>query len=61
MADITMCKDIRCPVASKCYRYTANPSDIQSYFVISPLQEDNTCNEFWLDERHKILRSKYEA
>ena len=55
MADITMCKDVTCPQADKCYRFTANTSDIQSYFVVSPLKDDKTCDEFWLDERHKIF------
>ncbi len=58
MADITMCNDNKCPRAGQCYRFTANQSDYQYYFVVSPLQKDNSCNEFWLDERHKILRSK---
>jgi len=28
----------------------------QSFFVNSPLKEDKSCDEFVLDERHKILR-----
>lgn len=53
-----MCNDNKCHRAGQCYRFTANQSDYQYYFVVSPLQKDNSCNEFWLDERHKILRSK---
>jgi lipoate synthase len=57
MADITMCQDSSCPNAGQCYRYTANVSTHrQSYFVVSPLKEDKSCDEFVLDERHKILR-----
>lgn len=57
MADITMCNDNTCPRAGHCYRFTANANpDRQSYFIQSPLQEDKSCNEYWLDERHKILR-----
>lgn len=58
MADITMCNDDRCPRAGKCYRFTAPVSDYnQSWFMITPLNIDKSCDEFLLDERHKILRS----
>ena len=33
MADITMCRTEECPRKSTCHRYTAVPSEIQSYFV----------------------------
>lgn len=33
MADICMCRTEECPRKSTCHRYTANPSEIQSYFV----------------------------
>lgn len=57
MADITMCDDSSCPRAGQCYRFTAPPTrNWQSYFIPSPLKEDKSCDEFWLDERHKILR-----
>ena len=56
MADITMCNDTSCHRAGQCYRFTANVSDYQYYFMTSPLKEDKTCDEFWLDERYKILR-----
>ena len=62
MADITMCKDNSCPRAGQCYRFTANASDLyQSYFISSPLKDDKSCDEFWLDERHKILRRTNES
>ena len=48
MADITMCFGIDCPHKKKCYRYTANPSKNQSYFVNVPIDTITyTCNEFW--------------
>jgi len=31
--DITMCKGAGCPVRENCYRYKAEPSEYQSYFV----------------------------
>ena len=52
-----MCNDTSCHRAGQCYRFTANASDYQYYFMTSPLKEDKSCDEFWLDERHKILRS----
>jgi hypothetical protein len=57
MADITMCKDVTCPNAQTCYRFMANVNPFrQSFFIKSPLKEDKTCDEYWKDERHKILR-----
>lgn len=48
MADITMCKGTDCPRAKECYRFTATANEYrQSYFVIVPLKEDKTCDEFW--------------
>ena len=31
MPDITMCDGKDCPVCDDCYRFTAKPSDLQSY------------------------------
>lgn len=46
MADITMCKDTKCPQNSRCYRYVALPSSHwQSYFMHSPKKMDG-CPEF---------------
>jgi hypothetical protein len=57
MADITMCDDALCPNAGKCYRFTAPIADYnQSWFIKSPLKKDKSCDQFWLDERHIILR-----
>jgi len=54
MADITMCKDKTCPKASSCYRYTAPINELrQSFFIVSPLKEDKTCNEYWNNKNHK--------
>jgi hypothetical protein len=52
-----MCNDNSCPRAGQCYRFTANVNELyQSYFISSPLKDDKSCDEFWLDERHKILK-----
>lgn len=57
VADITMCNDITCHRTGQCYRFTANVNPYrQSYFITSPLKADKSCDEFWLDERFKILR-----
>lgn len=48
MADITMCKGKGCNMINSCYRFTANPNKYgQSYFVESPIKEDNTCDHYW--------------
>ena len=50
MADITMCRDDKCPQKDKCYRYTAPPNEYrQAYFVYSPKKMDG-CPMFWLLE-----------
>ena len=41
MADITMCRDSKCPQRNNCYRYLAIPNPYrQSYFVESPKKMD---------------------
>lgn len=53
MPDITMCKNWRCPLRLKCWRYTAFPSEHwQSYFVGIQTPRKNgdeqaTCEHFW--------------
>jgi hypothetical protein len=43
-----MCKGTGCPKKVYCYRYTAPVNEYrQSYFIIVPLKEDKTCDEFW--------------
>jgi hypothetical protein len=46
MPDITMCKGTGCPVKDECYRFTASPSDYQSYFVDPPIK-DGKCEMYW--------------
>lgn len=48
--DITKCKGEGCMITKLCYRYTAKPSERQSYFVESPCKIiDNkfTCPMYW--------------
>ena len=44
--DITMCVGTDCPHKETCYRYTAKPSDYQSYFIDPPVK-DGKCEMYW--------------
>jgi hypothetical protein len=47
MPDITMCQDSKCPFKRECYRFTAEPSILQSYFSVSPLDvKKGKCDYF---------------
>ena len=47
MPDITMCAGGVCPKKQDCYRYTANPSYLQMYFVNPPYDaKEQDCNYF---------------
>lgn len=57
MADITMCRDQNCPVKEKCYRFTANPGMMQSYFLDIPGKiEDGkfTCDMYWGENAESV-------
>lgn len=47
MPDITMCLNDECPSRWRCHRYTARPSERQSYSKFEPPHGRKTCNEFW--------------
>ena len=44
--DITMCQGTNCPHKETCHRYTAKPSDYQSYFMEAPVK-DGKCEMYW--------------
>ncbi len=46
MPDITMCPGTNCPYKETCYRYTAKPSDYQSWFMEAPIKEGK-CDVYW--------------
>ena len=46
MPDIAMCSGEECPFKEKCYRFTAKPSEYQSYFVEPPIK-DGKCDHYW--------------
>jgi len=47
MPDVTMCKGGSCPLRESCYRHTAKPGALQSYFLTPPVKADSTCSYFW--------------
>ena len=50
MSDITMCDDHACPLAAKCFRYTAPACPYrQARFIDSP-REGERCGMFWNNE-----------
>jgi hypothetical protein len=51
--DITMCKGEGCPFKEGCFRYTAKPSEYQSYFMTAPFKEDK-CEMYWGDVQTDI-------
>lgn len=60
MPDISMCPGDGCPKKQMCYRHTAKASDLQSYFVTSPIKDDGECDHFmeiW-DKPKELMRIK---
>jgi hypothetical protein len=53
MPDITMCPGTNCPHKEKCYRFTAKPSDYQSYFMTAPIKEGK-CDMYWGENQINI-------
>lgn len=53
MPDITMCKGTNCPQREKCYRFTAKPSDYQSWFMEPPIK-DGKCDYYWGENAENI-------
>ena len=51
--DITMCMGTNCPDKQKCYRYTAKPSDYQSYFINPPIK-DGKCEMYWGENAQSV-------
>lgn len=55
MPDISMCKGTDCPHKENCYRFTAKPSEYQSYFAEPPI-EDGKCDYYWGDNAQSIWK-----
>lgn len=53
-----MCTHSGCPVKEKCYRFTANPSESQSYFSGNPSTVNDGkfyCTFFWGENAEWIM------
>lgn len=58
--NITKCKGIDCNLKFGCYRFKAEPSDYQSYFTESPVENKgdvSTCGYFWPTEEFNKLNN----
>jgi len=56
MPDISMCRNIFCPLKDSCYRYLAEPGFFQSYASFKPDEKGN-CDFYWpieIDESKEI-------
>lgn len=52
MPDITMCMGKDCPLKETCYRYKAEPSEYQSYWLEPPYYA-GICEHYWEIEEPK--------
>lgn len=58
MDDITKCKGVGCLIKDKCYRYTTERSEFQSFLLKEPYEiKENvfTCDLFWGDKQKYIF------
>lgn len=58
MSDITMCQNDECARKNTCYRYTAEPSDMQSYAVFddkSDTSDKKQCEYYIIDHNSPII------
>ncbi len=48
MPDISMCRDVKCPSRTKCYRFTAVPSPLlQSFAEFNRAKDAEKCKSYW--------------
>lgn len=53
MPDITMCEGNECPIKLSCYRYTAEPAYMQSWFTVPSYDhEENNCGAYMSRKDH---------
>lgn len=55
MPDIAKCWGGDCPLKENCLRYTAKPSERQTYFATPPLK-DGKCDFFWGEVQESIMQ-----
>lgn len=56
--DITLCEGTNCPLKDQCFRYTAKPSEYQSYFTKEPYTLEKNkfkCEFLWTNDNHSVL------
>ena len=57
MPDISMCEGGLCPKKEQCYRYTAIPTGMQSFFLYPPFttlkEGDEICEYYWDNKNEK--------
>lgn len=56
MPDISMCNGTDCPHKENCYRFTAKPSEYQTYFVEPPI-EDGKCDYYWGENAQSVWKT----
>ncbi len=56
MPDIALCRGTGCPLKEGCYRFTAKPDELQSYFAIVPVKFDGTCRYYWDNGKLKPVK-----
>lgn len=62
MSDICMCEGNGCMQKESCYRYTAKPSEYQSYFVVPPYKCSlGECEYYWYRGKEKSTDEKQES
>lgn len=44
MADFAKCRGVGCDQRQYCLRYTAQPSQQQTYFTLEPMEGPNECD-----------------
>ena len=48
MTDICKCNNKNCKIRNSCYRFLADDSDYQAYFIVDKVVDnENDCNEYW--------------
>jgi hypothetical protein len=58
MSDITKCANSDCPLKKRCYRYTSESSDHQSFACFKYDDNINSCENFWDNSYKKALETK---
>lgn len=64
MPDISMCKGGKCPKKDDCYRYTVQPSEVQSYFSMPPyciILDEFNCDYYFPNNETKRKNKKVSA